>query len=66
MHLEADLSRDAGALDQLAEASECERCILLRNEKRRATWPRGSQRSQFIPEQWMRAPIRIIVLFLAP
>jgi hypothetical protein len=24
MHLEADLSRDAGALDQLAEASECD------------------------------------------
>ena len=29
MHLEADLSRDAGALDQLAKASDCERCTPL-------------------------------------
>ena len=29
MHLEADLGRDAGALDQLAEASDCERCTPL-------------------------------------
>jgi hypothetical protein len=28
MRLEADLDRDAGALDQLAEASDCERCAL--------------------------------------
>ena len=27
MHLEADLGRDAGALDQLAEAGDCERCV---------------------------------------
>ena len=26
--LEADLGRDVGALDQLAEASDCERCTL--------------------------------------
>jgi len=32
MHLEADLGRDAGALDQLAEASDCERCTPLGNE----------------------------------
>ena len=31
MHLEADLGRDAGALDQLAEASDCERCTPLGN-----------------------------------
>ena len=29
MYLEADLGRDAGALDQLAAASDCERCTLL-------------------------------------
>ena len=31
-HLEADLGRDAGALDRLAEASDCERCTPLGNE----------------------------------
>ena len=33
MHLEADLGRDAGALDQLGEANDCERCAPFRNEK---------------------------------
>jgi hypothetical protein len=37
----ADLSRDAGALDQLAEASDCERCTALGNKIERPIWPRA-------------------------
>ena len=39
MHLEAELGRDAGALDQPAEASDCERCTPLGNESEDALVP---------------------------
>ena len=38
---EADLGRDVGALDQLAEASDCERCTALGNKIERPIWPRA-------------------------
>ena len=42
---EADLGRDAGALDQLAEASDCERCTPLETKVKADLAARFSTRS---------------------
>ena len=57
MNLEAYLGPDAGALDQLGQARDGERRAPLRNENegRLGLTFQCAQRSQFIPEQWMRS-----------
>ena len=49
MHLEADLGRDAGALDQLAEASDCERSPLSETKVKPALVPAAP--AIHVPEQ---------------
>ena len=53
MHLEANLGRDTGALDQLAKATDCERCTPLGNESEGRFSTRSARNSSPIsPSSW--------------